>query len=42
MSLSIFSLNRQTGREKREKGLPKGKKTTALSTIARVRGEMGG
>jgi hypothetical protein len=42
MSLSNFSLNCQRGREKREKGLPEGKKTAALSAIARVRGKMGG
>jgi hypothetical protein len=39
MSLSNFSLNRQRGEGK---GLPKGKKTAALSAIARVRGKMGG
>jgi hypothetical protein len=42
MSLSNFSPNCHRGREKREKGLPEGKKTAALSAIARVRGKMGG
>ena len=42
MSLANCSLINQRGREKRGKGLPEGKKTAALSAIARVRGKMGG
>jgi hypothetical protein len=42
MSLSNFSLNYQRGEGKERKGLPEGKKTAALSAIARVRGKMGG